>query len=414
MILPVLPNRLARRLFLDRHALAEAPAGAATGQALCALIDRIGFVQVDSINTVARAHDMILWSRRAAYRPDDLRPLLDRHRSLWEHWTHDASILPAAVFPHWRHRFARDRARLVDRWTGWQRGGFDTKFDVVLRQVSEHGPVTSADVGKGEVRGRGGWWDWHPSKAALEYLWRVGELSVTRRDGFRKVYDLTERVLPQALRAATPTLDDSTGWACTSALDHLGFATSGEIAAYWGAVTPDEAKRWCATELAIGQLIQIAVEGADGPPRPAFARPDVLTQAANAPAPPNRLRILSPFDPALRDRNRAERLFGFHYRIEVFVPEPKRRYGYYVFPVLEGDRIIGRLDARANRAAGTLALRAFWPEPGIRMGAGRAGRLAAELDRLARLAGCDRIDLAPGWQQDTLPPFTLAQVSGLM
>jgi uncharacterized protein YcaQ len=258
--LPVLSNRAARALFLDRHALAEPPAGAARGQALCDLIGRIGFVQVDSINTVARAHDMILWSRRPTYRPDDLRPLLDRHRSLWEHWTHDASILPAALFPHWRHRFARDRARLVERWTGWQRDGFHTKFDEVLRRVADHGPVTSADVGEGEARGTGGWWDWHPSKAALEYLWRVGELSVTRREGFRKVYDLTERVLPETLRNAAPTIEDSTGWACNSALDHLGFATSGEIAAYWGAVTPDEAKAWCATGLASGDLIHIAVE----------------------------------------------------------------------------------------------------------------------------------------------------------
>jgi uncharacterized protein YcaQ len=399
---PVLPNPLARRLFLHRHALAEPPAGPAKGQALAALIDRLGFVQVDSINTVARAHDMILWSRRTAYRPDDLRPLLDRQRSLWEHWTHDASILPAATFPHWKHRFTRDRKRLVERWTGWQRDGFHTKFDDVLRQVADHGPVTSAEVGDGEARGKGGWWDWHPSKAALEYLWRVGELAVTRREGFRKVYDLTERVIPAALRAMDYAEEETTGWACNSALDHLGFATSGEIAAYWGAIGPEEAKAWCAAEIAKGALIQIAVEGADGAPRAAFARPRILEQAAAAPEPPNRIRVLSPFDPALRDRNRAERLFGFHYRIEVFVPGAKRRYGYYVFPVLEGDRLIGRIDARAQRDASTLAVRAFWPEPGIRMGRGRTVRLAAELDRLARFAACDRVAMVDGWLRETL------------
>ena len=216
----------------------------------------------------------------------------------------------------------------------------------MLARVANHGPVTSAEVGEGEERGKGGWWDWHPSNAVLEYLWRVGEISVTRRDGFRKVYDLTERVLPQAVRSAAPTLRDSTDWACNSALDHLGFGTSGEIAAYWGAVAPDAAKGWCAAGLATGSLIRIAVEGADGTPRPAFARPDVVACAANAPPPPNRLRILSPFDPALRDRKRTERLFGFHYRIKVFVPAPQRRYGYYVLPVLEGDRLVGRLEPR--------------------------------------------------------------------
>ena len=222
-----LSNPLARRLFLHAHVLSEPASGPCKGQALCDLIDRLGFVQVDSINTVARAHDMILWSRRPSYRPDDLRPQLDRHRTLWEHWTHDASILPADTFPHWRHRFARDRTRLVDRWTGWQRDGFHTKFDQVLQRVADHGPVTSADVGEGETRGKGGWWDWHPSKAALEYLWRVGDLCVTRREGFRKVYDLTERVLPATSRAATPSLQDTTDWACNTALDHLGFATPG-------------------------------------------------------------------------------------------------------------------------------------------------------------------------------------------
>ena len=403
MSLPLLTNPLARRLFLDRHALCEPPSGPAKGAALCALIDRIGFVQVDSINTVARAHDMILWSRRPSYRPDDLRPLLDRHRSLWEHWTHDASILPAALFPHWRHRFARDRATLVDRWTGWQRAGFHEKFDQILKRIADHGPVSSADVGEDEERGKGGWWDWHPSKAALEYLWRAGDISVTRRDGFRKVYDLTERVIPESLRVAAPEVQETLDWACSSALDHQGFATSGEIAAYWRAVTPEAAKDWCAAALADGRLIRIEVEGADGARRLSFARPDVLDEAARAPLPPSRLRILSPFDPALRDRNRTERLFGFHYRIEVFVPEAQRRYGYYVFPVLEGDRLIGRIDTKANREAGVLAVRAFWPEAGVRMGAGRVERLMAELDRLARLAGCDRVSVSQDWLRETLP-----------
>ena len=126
-----------------------------------------------------------------------------------------------------------------------------------------------------------------------------------------------------------------------------------------------------------------------------LVRPETL--AAPVPEPPGRIRILSPFDPALRDRARAERLFGFHYRIEVFVPEAQRRYGYYVFPVLEGARIIGRLDARARRDAGALHVRAFWPERGIAMGTGRAARLEAELDRLARFAGLDRVTREPDW-----------------
>jgi uncharacterized protein YcaQ len=143
--------------------------------------------------------------------------------------------------------------------------------------------------------------------------------------------------------------------------------------------------------------MEIAVEGADGSRRHSLARPDVLARAADAPAPPGRLRVLSPFDPALRDRARAERLFGFHYRIEVFVPEAQRRYGYYVFPLLEGAGLVGRIDMKARRDAGVLQVRALWPEAGVRFGAGRLARLEVELDRMARFAGCDRVGFDDGW-----------------
>jgi hypothetical protein len=396
-MLPLIANQTARRLFLDRHALAEPPTGEAKGSALAALIDRIGFVQVDSINTVERAHQMILWSRRQSYRPEALKRLLERDRALWEHWTHDASVLPVAVYGHWKHRFDQDRGRLIERWTGWQRDGFHEKFDEVLKRVQEGGPVSSGDVGEDEERGKGGWWDWHPSKAALEYLWRVGELAVCRRDGFKKIYDLTERVIPERARVAAFDTGETIDWACRSALDRLGFATSGELAAYWGLIGPEAAKDWVRAAVDRGEVIEAEVEGWTGARRKMVTWPE--TAAEQPPEPPARLRVLSPFDPALRDRKRAEHLFGFFYRIEVFVPEAKRQYGYYVFPVLEGDRIIGRLDAKAHRDEGTLRLRAFWPEVGIKLGHGRRVRLEAELDRLARFAGCERVEYLPGWEQ---------------
>lgn len=395
-VIPHLSNPQARAIFLDRHALAEVPTGPAKGADLAALIDRIGFVQVDSINTVARAHQMILLARRQTYRPEALDRLLAQ-RALWEHWTHDASILPMGVFVHWRHRFARDRARLMARWTGWQRDGFHKKFDEILQRIADHGPVTSAEVGEGEARGKGGWWDWHPSKAALEFLWRVGDLSITRREGFRKVYDLTERVIPAPFRMAAPSEAESVEALCQGALTRLGFATPGEIAAYWAAVTPEEARNWALWGLRAGQLTEVMVAGADGALRKHLCHPETLTQH---PLVTPRLRILSPFDPALRDRKRAERLFGFHYRIEVFVPEPQRKFGYYVFPLLEGDRLIGRIDAKAFRDEDCLRVRALWPEPGVRLTATRLVRLEAELTRLARFAGVARLDFAADWQRE--------------
>jgi hypothetical protein len=405
MALPILPNAAARRLFLDRHALAEPPTGPAKGADLLALIRRLGFVQIDSINTVARAHHMILWARRQTYREGHLRPLLERDRTLFEHWTHDASVIPSEFLPYWRWRFAAHAARIDKGYDGWQGTAFRDKLAEVVDHIRQNGPCGSGEVGEDEVRSKGGWWEWHPSKTALEYLWHTGVLSVCHRRGFAKVYDLTERIFPDAPPA--PPEEEVTDWACNAALDRLGFATSGEIAAFWKKIGPEAAKGWCAREVAAGRLIEVAVEGADGEIRKSLARPDVLEQAEAAPEPFGGLRVLSPFDPALRDRTRAGRLFGFHYRIEVFVPEPKRTFGYYVFPVLEGDRIIGRVDARADRAAdegdGALAVRAFWPEAGVRMGAARTDRLIGALDRLARFAACARVAVEDGWLRDPVP-----------
>ncbi|MEZ5878251.1 MAG: crosslink repair DNA glycosylase YcaQ family protein [Tepidamorphaceae bacterium] len=393
--LPQIDNRTARAIFLERHGLAQSPAGPGKGADLQQVIDDLGFVQIDSINTVARAHHMILHSRRPAYRARHLALLHDRDRGVFEHWTHDASMIPMQHVPHWRLKFRRYEEKLADRWKRWGRDGFEEKFDDVLRRISDHGPCSSSDVGEDEEKSSGGWWEWHPSKTALEYLWRTGQLSVTRRVGFRKVYDLTENVIPPDYLNARPSEAETIDWACRSALQRLGFATPGELAAFWDLVTPDEARAWCATELAGGGIIEANVEQADGKWRKAFIRPDTLDSDVCEPT--GRMRILSPFDPALRDRKRAERLFGFSYRIEIFVPEPKRQYGYYVFPVMEGDRLTARIDVKAERDRDCLHVRALWPERGVRFGSGRVSKLEKALERTARLAGVSSLSFAPDW-----------------
>lgn len=397
----VLDNASARQLFLDRHALSEQPVGPAKGADLLALIERLGFVQLDSINTLARAHDLILFSRRPTYRPKALKLLYERDRQLFEHWTHDAAVIPMAFYRQWQLRRERDAARLREKWSQWRRDGFEAQFQPVLEQIRAQGPLCSSDVGLDEKRGSGGWWDWHPSKTALEYLWRSGALCVVGRDGFRKRYDLTERVIDQALCHALEPEEQAeiVDWCCSGALDRLGFATPAEIAAFWDHVTLDEAKAWCAEALARGELQPIEVIGSTGKAQSCYARPDILADPALSMAPTSRLRVLSPFDPALRDRKRAERLFGFDYRIEIFVPETKRKYGYYVFPILEGDRLVGRVDMKAFRDQDVLRVRALWPEKKMRWGKGRTAAFEAELARLTRLAGVSDYGFDDGWLQ---------------
>ncbi|WP_232962194.1 winged helix-turn-helix domain-containing protein [Paracoccus tegillarcae] len=389
----LIDNPTARQIFLDRHALAEPPTGPSTRADLLALINRLGFVQVDSINTVARAHDMILWSRRRSYRPQVMRRMVDRDRSLFEHWTHDAAVIPTEFLPHWRWRIDRHAPSLRARYLAWHGPEFEARLDQVIAHIREHGPAGSTDVGPDEQRSSGGWWDWNPSKAALEFLWQTGQLAVTRRDGFAKLYDLTHRVLPPC---DTMTDARAMDWATNAALDRLGFATHSELAAFWGRIKPDEAAAWVKAALARGELEPIQIASADGTTRRSLARPGLEPRADAA---TRGIRILSPFDPALRDRKRTERLFGFHYRIEVFVPEAKRKFGYYVFPILEDDRLIGRVDARAKRAEGTLVVSALWLEPGIRPAKHRLARIEAQLARLARFAQCDRVDYETGWQR---------------
>ncbi|OIQ44400.1 MAG: hypothetical protein BM558_07950 [Roseobacter sp. MedPE-SW] len=399
MVLPRLENAQALRLFMDRHALLEPPSGGSKGADLLQLISRLGFVQLDSINTVARAHDMILYARRPSYRTNHLTDLYHSGGALFEHWTHDAAMIPLAYYPQWHLRFQRDEELLRKRW---RRDGFEQQFEAVLNHIRDHGPVSSSDLGKDEKKSSGGWWDWHPSKTALEYLWRTGALTVVGRSGFQKRYDLTERVIEERLHAPSASMDQAAtvDWLCNNALDRLGFATPGELAAFWDTASNAEARSWCQEAKAGGEIEEIEVAAADGSLRKSYARPGVIEQAAELGPAPGRMRVLSPFDPMLRDRKRAERLFGFHYRIEVFTPAPKRIYGYYVFPLMEGQKMVGRIDMKADRPGDSLRVTALWPERGIKFSAGRIKRLEAELERTARFAGLGAVTFADGWLRD--------------
>ena len=394
--LPVISNRAARRLLLASSGLSDDPTRRLDDAGLLDLIERMGFVQIDSIRTVERAHHHILFSRNQNYRREQLARLIGGEASLFENWTHDAAIIPSRFYPFWRHRFERDRERLAERWRRWGRDGFEAYLSQVLARIGREGPLMARDFGNGRKKGNGGWWDWHPEKTALEYLWRTGALAVARREGFQKVYDLPERVIPREHLDGRPSRSAFIDWKCRSALARLCFATPGELAAFWGTLSPAEAKAWCDRERgrAVTRVLGAPADGSTC--RPAFAPSDILERLEDPPAPPPRIRALNPFDPLIRDRARLQRLFGFRYRIEVFVPAAKREYGYYVFPLLEGDRFIGRLDMKHERRdGGALSVTGLWLTPGVAMTRTRRGKLQAELRRIQKFVGAEAVDFAP-------------------
>ncbi len=391
-------NQTARRVFLTRQGLAGDPSRKQDRQGLLELIHDLGFVQVDSIQTVNRAHEQILFSRNQTFSRENLRRLLEEDRALFEHWTHDASIIPTAFYPYWKHSFVRKESAMRERWKKWHGEGFDKAFVDIYDRVAQAGEVLAREM-KDPAHKSGGWWQWHPSKTALEFYWQTGKFAISRRENFQKVYDLAERVIPDTHRSAEVTHEEFIDWACRGALERLGFATHGEMAAFWGILSPQEAREWVSQNR--DQLTAVEIAPADGgKPRLSYAMAGIDFAQDAWPEPPGRVRILSPFDPLLRDRNRTERLFGFRYRIEVFVPEAKREYGYYVFPLLEGDRLIGRIDARTDRKEGALNVSKLWLEPGVRASAGRLQKLEAELRRIARFAGVGRISYANSWNEN--------------
>ena len=375
-------NDTARALILARCGLAGVRTSNGT-QALVPLVQKLGYVQLDSIRIVERAHHHILYARNTQYRPRHLERLQAKTPALFEHWTHDSSLIPLEHYPHWTHRFARTRARIAD-WR--ERFGDDRMLKMVRDHIAANGASRARDFA--HLGGRtGSWWGWGPAKAALEYLWRTGDLAVLERDGFEKIYDLSERVIPEALRDSKPSRRETLEWACSEALIRLGAATPRMIADFWDHVSIPEAIQWIESEKKKGRLIDVTLEGAkDMRGFAAVARPDIEAQLSALDEPTSRLRVLSPFDPVLRDRERVGRIFGFDYRIEIYVPGHKRKFGYYAFPLLEGSRFVGRIDMKAERKKDRLAVKALWLERGLSLSKARRGKVENELVRQARLA----------------------------
>ena len=363
--------------------------GPVTMRHLQAVVGRLAQFQIDSINVVARAHFMPLFSRLGPYEPGLLERAAHRPpRRLFEYWGHAASLIDVTLQPLLRFRM---QAGYRDVWAGVERVARENPalVDFVRNAVAARGPVSARELEVEEVRDRSNWgWNWSSVKTVLEWLFYCGEVTSVRRNRqFERVYDLPERVLPPAVLAApTPTPEESVLGLVRRAARALGVASEFCLRDYFR-TRPAMTRSAVAALVASGELLPVTVQGWE-------TAPHYLWHEAALPRRITARALLSPFDSMIFERARLERLFDFGYRIEIYVPEPRRVYGYYVYPLLLGERFAARVDLKADRARGVLRVNSAWLEPGHDPGY-VATELAAELATLAQWQGLSAIEVRP-------------------
>jgi uncharacterized protein len=378
----------ARRLAVAAQGLTASRARAGPA-ALRAVLERLGAIQIDSINVVARSHELVLAARAGPHDPAAFERLVYRRRAGFEHWGHAASFLPIGHYRLFLPRMRRLAAG-TPGWFGDVRRRHADLYGPVLDRIRAEGPLAASAFRDPTARRRGPWWDWAPVKVVLEDLFAQGVLLVHDRVNFERRYDLAERVLPAGLDTSEPTPAEAELELTVLAARALGVATAADLGDYFR-LSSAAVRAALAEAVASGLLQKVAV---DGWTRPAYLVPGtpVPRRAAHPPA------LLSPFDSLVWSRQRTERLFGFRYTLEVYVPAAKRVHGYYVMPVLADGRLVARLDPKHDRKAGRLVLQRFHVEDGIEpelavaAAATAAGRLAAHLGADGLAAGPD---LAP-------------------
>src|ERR687894_3286596 len=349
----------ARGFLRAAQGLVVPPEPPATKDDVLESVRKMGVLQIDSIAVVARSPYLVLWSRLGAYEPSWLDELL-AEGALFEYWSHAACFVPIEDYGLYR-RFMLEGSEKSRAWFT----AHPEEVRRVLERVRQGGPVRSAEFARADGKA-GGWWEWKPEKRALEHLFAAGELMISRRENFHRVYDLRERVLANALPdwedALAPNKQEVRRTLALKAVRALGVAPARWIPDYFR--TPKKGVAGLLEELADeGELVRAGIEGLD---EPAYVHPDNAGPAEKLLSGGSRSSVttlLSPFDPVVWDRARALELFGFEDRIEVYTPAAKRRYGYYSLPILHNGALVGRLDAKAHRKQGTFEVKALHLEP---------------------------------------------------
>jgi uncharacterized protein len=376
----------ARALLLEAQGLGSSPERPATKDDALGVVRRMGVLQIDSIAVVARSPYLVLWSRLGFYEPRWLDELL-AEGALFEYWSHAACFVPIEDYGLYR-RFMLEGNEKSRAWFS----AHPEEVRRVLERVRQGGPVRSAEFARTDGRG-GGWWEWKPEKRALEHLFAAGELMISRRDpNFHRVYDLRKRVLQRALPGwedvLAPTYKEVQRTLALKAVRALGVAVPRWVPDYFR--TPKKGVADLLDELAgEGALLRAGIEE-----EPAYVHPDnarLAEAAASGELRPSLTTLLSPFDPVVWDRARASELFGFDYKIEVYTPAARRRYGYYSLPILHRAELVGRLDAKAHRKEGLFEVKALHLEPGMPVTEDLVSRIAGALRGCADWHGTPEI-----------------------
>jgi len=383
----------ARRLALAAQGFAEPrPEGRVDRRHLRRVIERLGVVQIDSVNVLVRSHLLPFFSRIGPYPIDALAQLTEQRRELFEYWAHEASLLPIALQPLFRWRMARAAG---EAWRRLVTIGRDRPDFVrsVLAQVVERGPIAASDLEDRGHRPSTGMWSWSDGKTALEWLFWSGQVTAAgRRTTFERLYDLPERVLPAPVLAApTPDEHEAQRALLLQAARAFGVATARDLADYYRIRAP-EARPRVLELVEAGHLVPVQVEGWRDP---AFLYPSV-----RAPRRVEARALLSPFDSLVWERSRTERLFGMRLRLEIYTPSAARVHGYYVLPFLLDEALVARVDLKADRAASTLRAIGAFAEPD-RCQPAVAAALAEELRAMAGWLGLEKV--AVGQQGDLAP-----------
>jgi uncharacterized protein YcaQ len=382
----------ARRLHLAAQGLLQPPRRRPRPADVVAAIERMRLLQIDSIHVVARSPYLVLHARLGDYESAWLDQALVQGR-IAESWAHEACFVPAADLP--LHRAWRERgAHWAHRHAARMHREHRAEMDELLERIRVHGPVRAADFPRAD-RGVSGWWEWKPEKRWLEAWFALGELMVPRRERFQRVYDLADRVLASLDPPFVPSTLDQAALRRRFVLDSvraLGIAQARWIADYYR-LRPAVDEAELASLAAAGELLAVPVRGWNAPGYVHREHAPLLEKARAGRLRATHTTLLSPFDPIVWDRARAQAMFDFEYTIECYTPAPKRRYGYYVLPILHRGDLVGRLDAKAHRGEGVFEVKALFLEPGHEASSRLVAEVAAAIARTARWHGTPSIRL---------------------